>query len=384
MSGREDRDLPLPCRGGLVQSWASVKLRSLSCGGPACAPMVPTSEDSPDIDGDEFHARPWFRASLVGVTLFAISGSQTPVLGNHGRGGEVIVRRIILAVPTSYVIPTCHVVPTSTYSTSSLVLPTSYVAPTVFPTSYVVPTVYSTSYVTDVLAVAHLLCRADLLSCPALGTPTACGATDLHRDELLLAHGELYSDDLLPDLDDLSHVAGLSHRQDYPVVASSATICDETTPARSAVASDSLPETTSRVPRADQVAVPHKRRRPVVESQPAPSAEERTGERTGSATSRRILPPRDRPPLRRPQTPPATRNTAAPPTTAPRHHAAGRTDTGAGPPPADSGPLVLPRTPFRGRLMRRCVASRGGPSDCPPPRLAQHPGGRWSPARGPG
>src|SRR3954467_5115978 len=109
------------------------------------APMVPTGEDLPKTPKETkcMHA-PWFRASLVGVTLFAISGSPTPVLGNHGRSEGVIVApaETVLAVPTSYEVPT------ATYYPSAGVLPTSYVVPTVLSTSYALPTVYSTSYVT--------------------------------------------------------------------------------------------------------------------------------------------------------------------------------------------------------------------------------------------
>src|SRR3954447_23666528 len=107
--------------------------------------MMPMSVDPPGTPKEtkSMHA-PWLRASLVGVTLFATSGSPTPVLGNHGGGEGVVVTpsETILAVPTSYVVPT-----STTYIPTSVVLPTSYTFPTVLPTSYVVPTVYPTSYV---------------------------------------------------------------------------------------------------------------------------------------------------------------------------------------------------------------------------------------------
>ena len=294
------------------------------------------------METNTMHA-PRLHLSLVGVSLFAISGSPTPVLGNHGRGQGVIVTssETILTVPTSYVAPT------SAYSSTSLVFPTSYAMPTVYPTSYVVPSVYPTSYVSPTYSLsptAYLVptysragrpwARRRLFERPIFTETSYYWPTASYIPTSFYPSSVIYPTSVVyPTV------------RDYQVVTSSARICDETMPAMSAVAADSFPETTSRVPRATRSPGPSQTPAPIVNSQPAPSAEGPTGERTGSGDvpSNPATPAQNTtPPL--PQAP-AMRNTAAPMTPTPDSAQPGGRTPELGPQPADSGPLVLPPEP---------------------------------------
>jgi hypothetical protein len=117
---------------------------------------------------------------------------------------------------------------------------------------------------------------------------------------------------------------------DYPMVASSATICcNESVPARSAIATEPLPETSSRLP-AIRSPAPRQAPAPVIESQPAAAAEENANDRTASGE----LPPNPTPPTA--PAAPAERTTAPPATKPP------------GPAPADSDSILVPPVPTPG------------------------------------
>ena len=309
---------------------------------------------------------PWFRASLVGVTLFALSGSPTPVLGNHGRGERVVVTpsESILAVPTSYVMPA------SVYTPTSLVLPTSYAVPTFYPSSYVVPTVYSTSYVSP----TYSLTPTSYLV-PTYTTRARPWRRRWFAERPIYTETSYYwptasyfPTTFYPTAAIYPSAVVYPTVRDYPVVASAATICDESIPARSAVAADPLPETTSRVPRAIKSAGPAQTPAPFVESQPAPSAEDRTG--SGDVPSNPAAPNGATPPA--PQTPPAIRNTAPPATKtqvpAPQEGQAPE----PGPQPADSPPLDLVPAPVPGPTEETVRRESRKPVDFSAPRASRN------------
>jgi hypothetical protein len=246
---------------------------------------------------------PWLRKSLLGLMFLMGIGSQSVALGN----GLFTTSYYAPLTSTAYLVPSSYVVPTTYVATSaSYLYPSSYVYPTVatvYPSSYIYPTAYTTYY-----SPRSFLFPRRYVARPVYSTALSYYPTSVYYPTVYPTTYYTPTTYVSPTV--YSPTVYSPTVLDYPVVASSASACNEVStaaPMQSAPQGSPNAGTNERAPSS------------VVESTPTGEPAYRPGD-SGST-----LPPASPAPAERdaivspppPETPPAPSTETNPPTPPP-------------------------------------------------------------------